>query len=185
VDSGAHVFHRALGQFFAPFDYQDQNPQGINASFHPPMKIRFVDAVTGQFSPAPFVYATKYENGEWLPDPKQKLPLRFFIHGTPYKLWGFIQPIYISWAPKRPGVSAWNRRSRPRLLFAPHLRLDDFFVGWFHRHRDYLYAGNADWRNRWVYGGRIDDIIMRGCEIMMSIPDFYLLLALAAALHRH
>ena len=32
------------------------------------------------------------------------------------------------------------------------------------------------------YGGLIDDIIMRVCEVIMSIPDFYLLLALAAAL---
>ena len=32
------------------------------------------------------------------------------------------------------------------------------------------------------YGGRIDDVIMRICEIMMSVPSFYLLLALSAAL---
>jgi hypothetical protein len=32
------------------------------------------------------------------------------------------------------------------------------------------------------YGGVVDDIIQRGCEILMSVPDFYLLLALAAAL---
>ncbi len=32
------------------------------------------------------------------------------------------------------------------------------------------------------YGGVADDIIMRLCEILMSVPDFYLLLALAAAL---
>ena len=32
------------------------------------------------------------------------------------------------------------------------------------------------------YGGIIDDLTMRVCEIVMSLPDFYLLLALAAAL---
>jgi peptide/nickel transport system permease protein len=32
------------------------------------------------------------------------------------------------------------------------------------------------------YGGRADDIIMRICEVLMSVPDFYLLLALAAML---
>ena len=32
------------------------------------------------------------------------------------------------------------------------------------------------------YGGIADDIIMRLCEIVMSVPDFYLLLALAATL---
>jgi len=32
------------------------------------------------------------------------------------------------------------------------------------------------------YGGRVDDVTMRLCEVIMSVPDFYLLLALAAVL---
>ena len=42
---GAFYFIALFVQFFAPFDYQDQSPQGINASYHPPRKVRFRDAL--------------------------------------------------------------------------------------------------------------------------------------------
>ena len=32
------------------------------------------------------------------------------------------------------------------------------------------------------YGGRVDNVLMRLCEVLMSVPSFYLLLALAAVL---
>ena len=98
---GVLYFIALFGQFFAPFDYQDQNPQGLNLSFHPPMKVRFRDARSGAYGP-PFVYGTTMQQGgDFLPDLHKKWPVHFFIHGTPYKLWGFIPTNVIFSARKR------------------------------------------------------------------------------------
>ncbi len=170
-------------QFIAPYDYQDQNPQGVNASYHPPMKMRFRDAQTGAFSLAPFVYGTKYQDGDWLPDPTKKLPVRFFIHGTPYKFWGVIPTsVHLFGAENGPvfvlGTDTFGRDYFSRLIYGSAIALSVGFIGISITFTlGMLVGGIAGY-----YGGRVDDLIMRGCEVMMSVPDFYLLLALAAAL---
>ena len=180
---GVFYFIALFGQFFAPFDYQDQNPQGINASFHPPMKVRFRDAITNEYSIAPFVYATKYQDGEWLPDPTKKLPLRFFIHGTPYKLWNVIPlNVHFVGAEDGPifllGTDDFGRDYLSRLIYGAMISLSVGFIGIIITFVIGMLVGGI----AGFYGGRIDDVIMRVCEIIMSVPDFYLLLALAAAL---
>lgn len=171
-----------FGQFFAPFHYMDQEPQGVNASFHPPMKIRFRDAQTGAFS-LPFCYDTAYQQGEWLPDASKKLPLRFFIHGTPYKLWNLIPTdLHFVGAEDGPifllGTDEFGRDYLSRLIYGAMISLSVGFIGIIITFVIGMLVGGI----AGFYGGRIDELIMRLCEVMMSIPDFYLLLALAAAL---
>ncbi|PQV63927.1 peptide/nickel transport system permease protein [Abditibacterium utsteinense] len=175
-------FIAIFGQFFAPFSYQEQTPQGINASFHPPMNIRVRDAKTGALS-LPFVYGTTFQDGDWLPDRTKKLPLRFFIHGTPYKLWQVIPTdLHFVGAINGPvfllGTDEFGRDYLSRMIYGAMISLSIGFIGISITFvLGMLVGGIAGF-----YGGAVDDWIMRLCEVMMSVPDFYLLLALAAAL---
>ena len=173
-------FISIFGQFFAPFHYLDTAPQGINASFHPPMKVRFFEDGRPQL---PFVYGTTLENGEYLPDRNKKLPLRFFIHGTPYKLWGIIPTdLHFVGAEDGPifllGTDELGQDYLSRLIYGSMISLSIGFIGLSISFTLGMIIGGV----AGYYGGRIDDWIMRLCEVMMSVPDFYLLLALAAAL---
>jgi len=178
-----------LAPFIAPYDPQNQNPGDVvnSLSYHPPMKIRFRTA-EGQFQWRPFVYQTKRQRAEdgsvtFLPDAAQPRRIDFFVSGEPYRLLWLIPTrthlcgvsngyLYLL------GTDEFGRDYFTRLLFGSQISLSVGLIAIFITFTLGMLVGGISG----FYGGRIDDIIMRLCEIMMSVPDFYLLLALAAAL---
>ena len=166
--------------FIAPYNPIDQNPGGRNATFHPPMKLRF--------SSGPFVYQMQSHFDEdrnliYLPDASQPTKLRFFVKGWEYKLFGLIPstthlyggdngPVFLL------GTDQFGRDYLSRLLAGSQISLSVGLIAIAITFSLGMLVGGISG----FYGGFLDDIIMRGCEILMSIPDFYLLLALAAAL---
>jgi peptide/nickel transport system permease protein len=175
--------------FVAPYDAQDQLPGKLpSASFHPPMRLRFREA-NGTWHLRPFVYGTIQQFTPlrdiiYPMDPAAIHPVSFFVKGAPYKLFGLIPTSTHLFGVAEGGricllgTDEYGRDYLSRLLAGAQVSLSvgliaiaiTFTIGM-------LVGGIAGY-----YGGVVDEVIMRFCEVLMSVPDFYLLLALAAAL---
>jgi len=167
---GIITFLIVFADFIAPYPYDLQNRQ---APFHPPTRIHFLEG----FKPTwPYVY--KYE----LVDPlfkvykenrNVKCRLRFFTK-TP---WGF-KIIYV----EEPcglyilGTDKLGRDIFSRLLYGGRYSLGVALIGTFTT----FFIGALIGGISGYFGGRVDTLIMRLVEVLMSIPGFYLLLSLRA-----
>jgi peptide/nickel transport system permease protein len=168
-----------LGHFLAPYPVDLQRR---TLYYHPPTSLVWSDPL-GRLSIRPYVLATRRDlQGEFVPYPDVRAPVRFFVQGYPYRLLGIIPlrvhlfatderaPIFLL------GTDSLGRDVFSRLLIGAQISLSvgiiaiaiTFSLG-------LLVGGTAGY-----YGGRIDNLLMRFCEVLMSVPQFYLLLALAA-----
>ncbi len=153
----------------APYDYRREDR---TMSYCPPQALRFYDGK--RFYLRPFVYPyAKVRNEDGLvmykEDRSRKIFLRFFYRGH---LFGFDSDkmVYLL------GADARGRDYLSRLIFAGRISLSigligagiSFLIGM-------LVGGIAGY-----FGGWIDNLLMRLCEMIMLIPGFYLMLALRA-----
>lgn len=150
--------------------------------FHPPTKIHFTDE--GGLT-RPYVYRTESVDwAEYEVDKEKKYPIKFFYRGEKYKflnlfetdlhLFGVDEPAHIFLL----GTDNYGRDVFTRLLFGGRISMFIGFVAIFISTVIGLLVGGV----AGYYGGKIDNILMRLAEVVMSIPSFYLLLALAAVL---
>jgi peptide/nickel transport system permease protein len=176
--------------FLAPYNPTADEPGGQSLSYHPPMKLRWRET-NGAWHKRPFIYLTRRVPNEFganddLPDANAPRVVEWFVKGSPYKLFGLIPMdrhlfgvrdgfIYIL------GTDQQGRDYFSRLLYGSQISLSVGLVAIAITFSLGMLVGGISG----YYGGRVDDLIMRGCEILMSVPDFYLLLALAAALPPH
>lgn len=178
-----------LAQFIAPYDPQSQNPGGVKRSlgYHPPMKLRFRSA-QGASQMRPFVYQTRRERTPnysfaYLPDAAHPRSLAFFVRGDAYRLFGLIPSTIHLFGVQDGyfyplGTDEYGRCYFSRLLYGSQISLSVGLIAISITFSLGMLVGGISG----FYGGRADDILMRFCEVLMSVPDFYLLLALAAAL---
>ena len=164
--------------FVAPYAYEKQDSA---SPFAPPNKI--------YFNPGPTAYGMvktldQYRERVWSPDPNDPRPIRFFVQGDPYKLLWVIPTkthLFGTGTEKRIyllGTDQFGRDYLSRLLYASQISLSVGLIGITITFTLGMLVGGASG----YFGGRVDDVIMRLCEVIMSVPDFYLLLALAATL---
>ena len=174
--------------FIAPYDPIEESPNNAG-SFpgHPPMKLRWREA-NGTWHKRPFVYGTvrsidEFRNDVYLPDPNQPRLLLWFVKGSPYKLFGLIPTDRHLFGVENGsvfllGTDAYGRDFLSRLLCGAQISLSIGLIAIVISFALGMLVGGASG----FYGGRTDAVIMRGCEVLMSVPQFYLLLALAAIL---
>ncbi len=166
--------------FFAPYspttNFKDR-------FFHPPTKIHFRDENGLR---TPYIYKTEVKAGwaEYEINRDKKYAIKFFDKGDSYKFLGLFEsnihllgveedlPIFIL------GSDNYGRDLFSRILYGGRVSLFIGFVAIFITTFIGLIMGGISG----YYGGIVDSIIMRAVEVIMSIPSFYLLLALAAVL---
>ena len=169
-----------FADFIAPYPYDIQHR---DTPYHPPTQIHFFDK-NGNFHIRPFVY--RYE----LVDPVFKkyridyskmYPVYFFVKGEKHYLFGIIPTdIHLFGVNEGKifllGADHLGRDIFSRLLYGGRVSLSIGIVGVLVSFSIGAIIGGISG----YFGGRIDNILMRISEIVMSFPGFYLMLALRA-----
>jgi peptide/nickel transport system permease protein len=169
--------------FIAPYSANDRHSEHLYA---PPQDIHWRHE--GEFI-GPFVYATvaeaDLETFQWkfVPDTSQPMPLRFFCRSGDYHLSGLIRTdLHLFCAPEGATVFLWgsDRLGRDvfsRILYGAQLSLTVGLIGIAVSFTLGIVLGSI----AGYFGGKTDWIINRVIEILRSLPELPLWLALSAA----
>ncbi|WP_373532023.1 ABC transporter permease [Vampirovibrio sp.] len=175
----------ALADLLAPYSESHFDRTLAKA---PPTPIYMLDEGGGLSWPYVFRYQKSYNPAtftqEFSPELDQKYYLRLFPAAEPYKLFGLIPgnirllgveaPAQISLL----GNDINGRDVFSRMLYGGQISLTIGFLSLFIVFPiGMVYGGLAGY-----FGGKVDELMMRFAEIVMSIPSFFLLIGLAAIL---
>jgi peptide/nickel transport system permease protein len=181
--SAAHLVIACAG-FFAPYD---PTAQDRDRPYAPPVRIHWIDSHAG-FHARPFVYAQQLREGtfdEYVSDMSQPIPLKFFVSGARYKLFGVIPmrmhffgaedesaPVFLL------GTDAFGRDLLSRTLYGGQISLLAGLLATALALSVGLLIGSL----AGFFGGWTDDLLMRAAELFLALPWLYLLFAIRAFL---
>jgi peptide/nickel transport system permease protein len=159
----------------APYGYDKLN---TDYSFHPPIwpKLQGLHFVVPRYEQSGGVFGYRVVAND-------SKPLRIFIHGDKYNLFGFIPasihlfgtgdkdyPVFLL------GADQFGRDVFSRLLYGSQISLSIGVIGILLSFSFGMIIGGISG----YFGGGTDTVIMRLCELIMSIPALYLIISLRA-----
>lgn len=179
---GLHLASLVDG-FLAPHSAFEQHRE---LPWAPPTPVHFVDA-DGRFHLRPFVYPlvnTAPEPDVYTADRSRPVPLRFFVRGEGYKLFGLFDTDLHLVGVDAPaslmffGTDGLGRDVFARFLLGARISL---FAGLLAAGLA-LAAGFLLGASAGFYGGRLDSLLMRLVELFLALPWLYLLFGVRALL---
>lgn len=169
-----------FADFFAPYSFKNEDRA---YSYAPPTPVHFFHE--GEWR-GPFVYGItisfdEFHRRVYQTEKERIYPVRFFVKGDEYRFLGIPSSRHLFGVEEEGRILLWGADSRGRDLFSRllHGGRVSLSIGLLGVAISYsiglLIGGIAGF-----YGGKIDEVLMRICEMFMMIPGFYLLLALRA-----
>lgn len=173
-------FITLFAEVIAPYRYDFEDRKRV---YHPPVRIHIIHE--GRLHlPFVYLYTQIKKDGRihYVPLKEHIYPLRFFVKGQPYKLFGLFWTRWRFFGVEEPARvfllgSDWNGRCIfSRILYGARVSIScaliavviSFFIGM-------LIGGISGY-----FGGVFDAFCMRIVEVFICMPSFYLLLALRA-----
>lgn len=174
--------------FFAPYGVQSGDS---SLSFAPPMRIRFYNPETGNFSLRPFFFPLQGGRNaqtfqlEYVEDRSQPRFLDFFVKGEPYKVLGLVQMdrhlFGVEEGAARLYLLGADQRGRDlfsRIVYGGQVSLSVGIIGVGLT----VLLGAVIGTLSGYFGGVVDNAIQRLIETLRTFPELPLWMALSAAI---